>query len=500
MATSLCRLWSSRVRPARWFLIGVAMCLAVGLPARARAQTMRLTLEDALRLAEAHSPALAVARAGEARAQAGQERADSQRLPQVGLSASYVRTLKSEFTGAFASVAPTCPPLMVDPSAPLDARVAELERAAACGAIGPSLDFNALPFGQRHTYTLTLSFSQALYAGGRITAERTQAALARHSADTTRVSARANLQLQVTRAFYDAALSDRLVAIAQAGYAQAGAAYDQAQQAFQAGRQSEFELLRARVARDNQQPAVIRREADRTVAYLRLRQLLGLAPEADVELVADLDAPALPPPAPFAGVLAENRQKTPAAVPRAPIDLAQTAVASQQAGVTVARAERLPTVTLTSSFGKVAYPLGGVWPSLDDFRTNWTIGATVDVPIFTGHRLDADERAAEADLALARARLTETRDMASLDAATAEQTLTAAEAAWQATAGTVDQAQRAYDIAELRYREGVSTELELSDARLSLQEAQANRAEAARDLQVARAHVALLPDLPIGSQ
>jgi outer membrane protein TolC len=43
----------------------------------------------------------------------------------------------------------------------------------------------------------------------------------------------------------------------------------------------------------------------------------------------------------------------------------------------------------------------------------------------------------------------------------------------------------------------VSTQLELSDARLSLQQAEANRTQAARDLQVARARVALLPNLPV---
>ncbi len=55
----------------------------------------------------------------------------------------------------------------------------------------------------------------------------------------------------------------------------------------------------------------------------------------------------------------------------------------------------------------------------------------------------------------------------------------------------------AYEIAELRYREGLSTQLELSDARLLLQQAQANRAQAARDVQVARVRLALLPDLPL---
>jgi len=37
------------------------------------------------------------------------------------------------------------------------------------------------------------------------------------------------------------------------------------------------------------------------------------------------------------------------------------------------------------------------------------------------------------------------------------------------------------------------------DARLLLQQTQVNRAQAARDLQVARARVALLPSLPLGA-
>ena len=61
----------------------------------------------------------------------------------------------------------------------------------------------------------------------------------------------------------------------------------------------------------------------------------------------------------------------------------------------------------------------------------------------------------------------------------------------------MEQAARAYKIAELRYREGISTQTELLDSRIQLQQAQAARARAARDLQVAKVRIALLPALPI---
>ena len=71
--------------------------------------------------------------------------------------------------------------------------------------------------------------------------------------------------------------------------------------------------------------------------------------------------------------------------------------------------------------------------------------------------------------------------------------------AWQASQGTADQATRAYSIAEVRFREGISTQLELSETRVQLQQALANRARAARDLQVARVRLQLIRDLPIGA-
>jgi outer membrane protein len=106
---------------------------------------------------------------------------------------------------------------------------------------------------------------------------------------------------------------------------------------------------------------------------------------------------------------------------------------------------------------------------------------------------------AEADLLESRARLRQTQDAARLDTRTALERLESARAQYQASAGTVEQAARAYQIAEVRYREGLSTQVELSDSRILLQQAQANRAVAARDLQIAQARVALLPYLPLQS-
>jgi outer membrane protein TolC len=244
---------------------------------------------------------------------------------------------------------------------------------------------------------------------------------------------------------------------------------------------------------------VIQGRSVRDLAHLRLKQILELPLETELDLVAGLEDEALPPPRRFAVRLAEA-QIAPPSSPAPPVSLERLAVAQAQADVSlreetlaVARAQRRPTLSLNSSYGRVGYQGYPTWP-----RTNWTVGASVSIPLLTGGRIDAEEAAARADLDEARARLRLTEELARLTTESARLDLASALASWQATSGTIQQAQRAHEIAELRYREGISTQLELSDAQLLLQQAQVNRAQTARAVQVARARLALLPDLPLG--
>jgi outer membrane protein TolC len=121
------------------------------------------------------------------------------------------------------------------------------------------------------------------------------------------------------------------------------------------------------------------------------------------------------------------------------------------------------------------------------------------MPILTGGRQRGDELVARAEVDQTRLQQRQIEELAALDTRSAWAELLASRAAWESTAGTVQQAERAYEIADVRYGSGVSTQLELSDSRVQRQQAGAQRAIAARDLQVARARVALLPDLPIGN-
>jgi outer membrane protein TolC len=162
----------------------------------------------------------------------------------------------------------------------------------------------------------------------------------------------------------------------------------------------------------------------------------------------------------------------------------------------VARGERYPSIALTSGYQRLYYPQSG-FPDLSNALQNWNVGVSASVSLFSGGRIRGDELVARANLDEARARLQQVRELAALDARVALNDLTEAEATWAASQGTVEQASRAYNIDQIRYREGISTQTDLTQSRILLQQATANRALAARDLAVARMRLALLRDLPL---
>jgi outer membrane protein len=486
-------------------MLFIAFAAPVGAQQTQGPSPRPLSIEQALDLAERESEAVGLARSDLAQARGERRRAKSAYFPQLTGSASYSRTLRSQFSalqgdsdGPSTPAPEECEPFVPRPGLPIDQRLDSLEAAVECASnADPFAGLGEdLPFGRENTYRLGLSFSQTLFTGGRVSGQSRAADADVRRAELGLTSAEAQLLLDVTEAYYDAALGDRLVAIATATLEQADTTLSQTQLARQVGNQSEFDLLRARVTRDNQRPVVIQRQAARDIAHYRLKNLLNFPPEQPLELTSHLVDTGLVRTARLAELVATPGDTTTDA--RAPVRQADEAVTSQQGLLRVARAQRWPQVSLTSDYAEIGYP-NDLSPFGPNYLSDWVVAVGLELPLFTGGRIKGDVAVAEAGLEQARLRLRQTRELAQLDARNTQLQLAAAAAAWEASAGTEEQADRAYQIAEIRYREGISTQTELNDLRIQLAQAQANRAQAARDLQVARMRLALLPSLPLGT-
>ncbi|HKT59506.1 MAG TPA: TolC family protein [Gemmatimonadales bacterium] len=489
------------------FLLSLAGRVAAQTaPASRDTVARRLSLGQALELAEQRSEAVGLARSDVARNEGLRRQARSGYFPQLSGTASYQRTLRSQFS-AFASdtaradtttSSTRCARFTPNPTLPIEQRLDSLESAVSCASrFDPFAAFSTLPFGRENTYRFGLSASQTLFSGGRVGGQVASAEAGVRGAEFGLTAARAQALLDVTQAYYDAALDDHLVRIAEATLEQADTTLSQTQLARQVGNQSEFELLRAKVTRDNQRPIVIQRRADREVAYDRLRQLLDLPTGQPLTLTTELVDTGLVQAGPLTAMLTAIRDTT--IDGRVPVRQAAEAVRAQEGALRTARASRMPQLVLSSDFADIGFPSNGS-PFGTDYLADWTVSVALSVPLFTGGRIKGQVESATADVESARLRLQQTRERSDLDARTAEVQLASAVAAWEASAGTEEQAQRAYEIAEVRYREGVSTQTELNDQRIQLATAQVTRARAARDLQVARIRLALQPLLPLSGQ
>ncbi|MGD9524545.1 MAG: TolC family protein [Gemmatimonadales bacterium] len=485
----------------RWALVAVLL-LTVARPAVGQAP-LRLSIDDVLRRADSASEAVGIARAGVRGAGGRLTQARSAWLPQLTGSASYTRTLETQFSALQSSGGDSAgprPPAPVDctrftprPGLTVAERLDSLERGLDCTANGNGgIDFSNLPFGQANAWSFGLQLRQTLF--DRSVPARVRSARAgEDQADAAYDAARAQATLDAATSYYDARLADRLLAIAESTLVQSERQERETELAGRVGNAAEFDVLRAQVARQNQVPVVAQRRSQREVAYLRLRQALDLAEDQPLELVTPLDdtaAVALP-----AYLHASEALPDPAA--RAGVREADAAARAAEASRDAAAGGRWPTVALTSSYAKLAYPRDVF--RFGTFLTDWTAGVQVSVPLFTGGRVGGQVREAEAAADAARLRARQVLEGARREAAEVRTLYDAALASFAASEGTAAQARRAYEIAEIRVREGLSTLTDLADVRLQLQQAEANWAQAARDLQVARLRLRLLRDLPIGT-
>jgi outer membrane protein len=488
------------------FLLGLtAAALAPAADAQATGAAgapRQLSLQEALRMAEQQSEAVAIARAGVSRATGQRLQAASQRLPQLYASGGYSKTLASQFEGlsfgppARDPSAPEPPQSVCTPRIPAGAtaeeRAAALAQATTCsGGDAGGIDFGSVGFGARNQWSVGLSVSQNLFTGGRVAGQVAASEAQERTASIELAVQRAQTQLDVAAAYFDAALADRLVAIAEASLVQAEDILRQARVGREVGNLSEFDLLRAQVTRDNLMPVQIQARTARQVSYLRLRQLLELPLDQPLELSTPLESAEGAVAPTVAGGAADTSVSL-----RAPVRQLEEAVRAQEGLQRVARSERLPSLSLVSGYQRLYFP-SNFLPDLGAARQNWTVGVNASMALFTGGRVRGSQMVAAANLEETRQRLQQVRELAALDARIAASQLEQAEASWRATQGTSAQAQRAYEIDQVRFREGISSQTDLAQSRLLLQQATANRAQAARDLAIARLRLSLLRDLPL---
>ena len=453
----------------------LAAALFAAFPATAtaqRADTLRLTVEDAVtRMLRTSDEARAAWQLVEsADAQVASARAAG--LPQMRLTSSYQQVLKNA-------------------------------RAEMVSQI----------FGQKYTYTTTLNTQQALFQGGRIVSAAQAASAVRGAARMDHAETRARLAVDIQRAYLNASYLAKIAELQAQNLAIAASRVTQTEQLFAAGRAARFDVLTVRVAKANFEPLALQAISDRDAAILEVRRLLDLPIDQPLVLTTVLDPIAV-------RTLAEKTtaDATPDA-PRAAVRSAEFTATARRASIRVARADLLPQLNLSFNLGYLALPtlngfpmvMGRVVPSAcppgstasacqnNGWFPDRNFTLTFSWNVFDGLRAKGNLDLAQAQAEIADISLTQAREAAVLDVSRARNELTRATAAFSARQENSAQADEAYQLAELRFQRGLSTQLEVSDAQYALLTARSTEIRATFDLYLAVADLARVRgrDIPL---
>jgi outer membrane protein TolC len=427
--------------------LGAVLLLAAVVPAAAGAQEkLVLTLEDSLRLALRQNPFYQAAKAKEDEASAVVREAVAGFFPSVNAQGMNVLD-KKVFTVELPSFFPGQPPQRV------------------------KLDFT-------RAYQFTVNFSLPLFTGGRLVSGYKSAGF---NLAATKESIRQSQQetvFTVKSAFYGLLLARETLAATQEAVTLAEDFYRNVKNLYDVGMASKFDLLRSEVQASNLKPQLIRARNARDEAELQLKTLLGIDLRQPVEFAGELT---------FQEVEVNADASIVQALSGRP-ELNQLRYQTQMAAemVKIARAGYLPTVAIGGAYNYWANQFKfsrNTWESFYQFNL------VVDIPIFNGFTKSAklgESKALLKQIELNQKGLTE---MIKFEVQEAVLSLQQSREAILSQGKTVEEAKEAVRIAELNYKEGLATNLDVSSAQVALRQARTNYSVALFEYAVALAKI-----------
>jgi HAE1 family hydrophobic/amphiphilic exporter-1 len=156
-------------------------------------------------------------------------------------------------------------------------------------------------------------------------------------------------------------------------------------------------------------------------------------------------------------------------------------VAIRQEAIKIARGDRLPTLAVLGTVGFQGFPDDFLPPAFNAWRKDWSVALSLSIPIFDGFRTRGRVDQAQADLKIARLEEAQLQEALSLQLEAVLAEYRSVRAQIQARRQTVALAERTLELADARFSSGLSTQLEVSDAALLLDQARVNEVQALFD-------------------
>lgn len=284
------------------------------------------------------------------------------------------------------------------------------------------------------------------------------------------ISAKQNLVLNTYIAYFSYLQAVRIKNVSVESLQQAQEHLKQAKSFYDVGKSPLFDVLKAKTDESNAKVNLLTSENNIIVSKLQLENILNTKLDNEILLKDNLEITKDTIEIQSALRLAwENRPEFIGAKLR---------VDANKSFVTSAWTANLPSINLTGGYNWKTFALN------QSFLNSWNLGVTLSLPLFQGFALDAGVDQARANLKNAEATFDFIQQNINLDVQQQYTNLKLSVAKIDATKSFLDEAEETLKIADGRYAQGVGSLIEITDARVTLLNAQIQHIQALYDYQV----------------
>ena len=438
----------NRMRPI--FLL-MLLSLALAAPSSLHAATASgepgsITLDDAVRIGLEKSRTLEIARLD--RDMAGQKIREtwSEVLPQITSSFTYTRTLK--------------PSVLLLPDQGFPGFPTKLETSSD-NAGHATLDI--------HQPLFNMSAIAGIKAAG----------IVRKMSEEAYRNSEAAVVADIKISYFDALISKDQLKLIEQSIARWEESRRDTRAMFRQGVAADIDTLKAFLSVENLRPDFIQAQSRVAITMTKLKNAMGLPADSNLVLSGKLELSSKSYPQDIATAYREALDSRP------DLRLLDLQVRAEGEKVNAARAEHFPVI---SAFGKLetqtafndnTRPSESVWPASS------SVGLQFSLPIFTGYRISSKVEQAKIAQLQTRTRLEDLKANVRAEIEVRVLNFKEAQKRIEVQSTTISVAERSYKISLLRFREGIGSRLELTDAELQLNKAKTNYLQAVYDYLVA---------------
>ncbi|MBD3219040.1 MAG: hypothetical protein GF310_12265 [candidate division Zixibacteria bacterium] len=346
----------------------------------------------------------------------------------------------------------------------------------------PELVFQDQRFkiGTTNNYRLGFTLDQTLFGGGKVFNALVAARFYDKYAKEAVKLARLQVIYGTKEYFHSVILAQDNVGVAQDAVKTAEENFQVVQSQYNQGLVSEYDKLRAEVELANLLPQLTSARNNANIVLTNFRYFIGYKSMEELSLEFDFEIEdTIPTP--------DLKKSIEQALERRPDYVGQDyLIRAIEKGIGIARSGRLPSLYFTASMSWEA-SIDDMWPGGDDWIRSSSLGLNLSFPIFDGLESSGKVKKAKADYIKGSLEKQQIEDAIRIEVEEAIGSIEEAKKRLQWGQKTIDLAEEGLRVANLRFKNGIGTQLEILSAQQALTQAKTNYVQAIYDYQVSLA-------------